>query len=535
MLFEIICNPQNSVTDSITMISGEVEEQPCGTQLQVEQLQEDAGRFQWNAGLNRAIEDEYEVNAEMDALEQEQICVEEEMEVVRATMAQEGEEKRQLEAHLKAEMYRVAALEKENDMLKKLGEEARGRVKDVDAVALDLENELSQAELDLERLRASESTKAQKIQEVEVELEMLRSEVVAKEWRIEDLVMQVEDLREIVAERQRRMYDLEKVNASLEAALQESEEKYHEVLKINAESLHAMKSKISMLKEAADLSRQSSTVTNMSGVDGRLPMQPDEMIKRDSVMADIVDPLAPGTSEESVELKYQVEEQKKAVDDLETRITDLEKEYSDAKVHVRKLEEENAELRSKLESAVSEKQLVKASLDKITAASSRRLERIEKDYIARLRHAELSAQKAMHEMEEEHAYKMGRALASALQSQHEELEAAFTERVQAHERESQQLIAKLQEDRNRLSAENAAAMDELAHNKSDMERKDEETAVLKKERAALMDMLGELKEALRKSEENRKLEKENDAVQAVAKSKQATLRGTPLRVLTNQY
>jgi predicted nucleic acid-binding Zn-ribbon protein len=386
---------------------------------------------------------------------------------------------------------------KENRDLKTCVKTLEDEVKRLDGVALDLENELSAAEIALEKMAASheggEFTLAKK-EEMQAELEAALSDVAAREWRIDDLVHQVTELREGLAEYHGRVLDAERLNAHLMKALEESETSYHSVVNSSIASLQSMDARVSELKRNV-LSKEGS----------------NSLQER-----------TPGSSfGHSNCASHKITPQKNMVLDLEVRFRDLEREYKATKMLCEELKEENSMLKQHdADIHMMELNLRQESRRELERA----LERIEDESAANLARATETLEKQKEAMATQHQLQMDH-----ISSEKQKLEDQMATMEKKHAQELEEAATTAQ----RMQGEN---------------RK------LVKEKEALCSVIEELKNALSLAEEKignhaRKIadqDKENPILfsnivpkspqkmaQHIASPGVALSRGTPLRVLNN--
>ena len=400
-------------------------------------------------------------------------------------------------ADLKGYHSRERMYLKENRDLKTRVRTLQDEVKRLDGVALDLENELSAAEIALEKMTAAQEcggfTVAKK-EEMQAELEAARFDVAAREWRIDDLVHQVTELRESVAEYHGRALDVERLNTQLMKALEESETSYHTVVNSSIASLQSMDARVSELKR---------NVLSKEGSNSLQERTPGSSFGHSNCASQKMTP------------------QKNVILDLEVRIRDLEREYEATKMLCKELKEENSMLKQHdADIHMMELNLRQESRRELERA----LERIEDESAENIARATETLEKQKEAMAVEHQLQM--------------------DRVSCEKRALEEQISSLKK----------SHAQDLKQSSSNVQRMQSENRKLVKEKEALCSVIEELKNALSLAEEKigihaRKIsnqDKENPMgfsnivpkspqkmAQHIASPGVALSRGTPLRVLNN--
>ena len=419
-------------------------------------------------------------------------------------------------AALKSREKKIKSLENECQALRRANTEADRRMKELDAVALGLENELSAAEIQLQKFQESDVEQQTLIKEFEIEIVDLRNDLEAREWRIEDLKAQVNDLREAAAEAAGNANRAEKAYDALQHAYAESEARYNDVVRSNMESLQAMESKVLALKEVASIQGINEVETQSD---------------------------TPGPDPHAYEMT--VESQRQVIEDLSNRIAGLEQDYRQAKILCRSLENENAELRKCLEESSRMKETRELSFKQAEEEMVSKFDRLKVSYAEDLVAAENKAatelEKALERAHAEAQTKRQAAVSSALEMQKMELEGEYKEKIGHVENERDELsksLFQMQKEYDVLSSENQNSLKEAQKWMEEAKK----VKVLENEKQALCSVIQDLQNALAKAEEhisrNRNMgrsvhgEKENqvDSMSPIKASKQAT-RGTPLRSL----
>ena len=171
-------------------------------------------------------------------------------------------------AELKGFHAREAGRMDDMRALKESNRKLQDEVKRLDAVALDLENELSAAEIKLEKYHSGDLQSAKALEQtraLERRLCERETDVEAREWKIDDLMHQVSMLKECLLEYQGRVIDAERANASLSNALQETEQSYFSVVQSSMASLQSMDSRLSELKKAVVSKEGSNAAPRAEG------------------------------------------------------------------------------------------------------------------------------------------------------------------------------------------------------------------------------------------------------------------------------
>jgi chromosome segregation ATPase len=417
-------------------------------------------------------------------------------------------------AALKSRDKSIKRLENECQALRRANTEADRRVKELDAVALGLENELSAAEIQLEKFQESDVEKQTLIKDFEIEIADLKNDLEAREWRIEDLKSQVNDLREAAAEAAGNASRAEKAYGALQQAYAESEKRYNDLVRSNMESLQAMESKVLALKEVASTQGSNEVETQSEAP-------------------------APHAYEMTVESQRQV------IEDLSNRISGLEQDYRQAKILCRSLENENAELRKRLEENARMREARELSFKQTEEDMVNKFDQFKVSYSEKLVAAENKAaaelEKALERAHAEAQTKRQAAISSALDAQKMELEGKYKKKILHAENERDELsksLTKMQKEYDILSIENQNSLKEAQQWMEEAKQK----KVLEKEKQALCSVIQDLQNALTRAEEhisrNRNTgrsnngEKENqmESLSPIKASKHAT-KGTPLRSL----
>lgn len=415
-------------------------------------------------------------------------------------------------AALTSREKRIKSLENECQALRRANGEMERRMKELDAVTLGLENELSAAEIQLEKLQEGDAEKQKMITDFDKEINDLKNDLEAREWRIEDLKAQVNDLREAAVDAAGNANRAEKAYGVLQQAYAESEARYHDLVKYNMESLQAMESKVLALREVASTQESNEVET-------------------------------PG--EDSSAYEMTVESQRQVIEDLSNRIAGLEQDYRQAKILCRSLENENADLRRRLEDSTRMKETAEISLKQKEEDMIKKLDQVKMSYAEDLAAAENKAaaelEKALERAHVEAQTKRQSAVSSALNLQKTELEGEYKKKIQLVENEMSKSLSKMQKDYDALSKENQSSLQEARKWMEEARTNSEQVKVLEQEKQALCSVIQDLQNALTKAEEhisrNRSTgrsnngEKENQVVDSLSPIKAKQARGTPLRSL----
>lgn len=422
-------------------------------------------------------------------------------------------------AALRSREKRITSLENECQALRRANTEVDRRMKELDAVTLGLENELSAAEIQLEKLQESDAEKQKLITEFQRDVVDLKNDLEAREWRIEDLKAQVNDLREAAVEAAGTANRAEKAYAVLQQVYAQSETRYHDLVNSNMESLQAMESKVLALKEVA--STQGS-----NEVEAQLE--------------------TPGHDSHAYEMT--VKSQRQVIEDLSNRVAGLEQDYRQAKILCRSLENENAELRQRLEESARMKETTELSFQQKEEDMMKNFAHVKVSLAEELVAAEKKAadelEKALERAHVEAHTKRQSAVSSALDLQKIELEGEYKKKIHHVENKRDEMsrsLSKMQKENDALSKENQNSLKEAQKWMEEARTSSEQVKVLEQEKQALCSVIQDLQNALTRAEEhisrNRNMgrsnngEKENqvDSLSPI-KAKQAT-RGTPLRSL----
>ena len=384
----------------------------------------------------------------------------------------------------------------ETKKLKESNRQLEDEVVRLDKVALGLENELSAAELALERREQGEES----VKALETELAIALSDVHSKEWRIDDLVSQVGDLKESLLEYQGKIMDLERRNEHLARSLEESEASYQSAKYSSVASLQRMDTRLSELRYIVSKEGSNATLEHVLTRDDALKSRGADVY---STTPDTPESRLAGFSE-AIPLGDLSREGSTFVD-LEVRLSELEQEYSGTRILCEELKRENTALKAR------EVELKKENLRSIELA----LERIEEESKEKT-DALLNKQK--NELTEGH----NKAL-EQISKEKQSLENALRDMVEKttkHEKASQ------------------AALDAA---RAHAEEGKKENRKLVKEKDALCGVIEELKQALSLAEERlvyqNSTDKENP-LDACFRSPQKSMqvspgipRGTPLQSL----
>jgi chromosome segregation ATPase len=240
-----------------------------------------------------------------------------------------------------------------------------------------------------------------------------------------------------------------------------------------------------------------------------------------------------------------VESQRQVIEDLSNRISGLEQDYRQAKILCRSLENENAELRKRLEENARMREARELSFKQTEEDMVNKFDQFKISYSEKLVAAENKAaaelEKALERAHAEAQTKRQAAISSALDAQKMELEGKYKKKILHAENERDELskrLTKMQKEYDILSIENQNSMKEAQKWMEEAKQK----KVLEKEKQALCSVIQDLQNALTRAEEhisrNRNTgrsnngEKENqmESLSPIKASKHAT-KGTPLRSL----
>lgn len=322
----------------------------------------------------------------------------------------------------------------ETKKLKEYNRFLQEEVARLDKVALGLENELSAAELALERREHERDS----VKSLENEMSIVLSDVQSKEWRIDDLVSQVKDLKECLLEYQGKIMDLERRNEHLLKALEESESSYHSAKYSSVASLQRMDTRLSELRQIVSKEGSNATLELVLARDDAQKIGDADVF---STTPDTPESRLAGFSE--VIPVDRLSREGSTLLDLEVRLSELEQEYSGTRILCEELTRENMALK------VREIELKNENLRSIEKA----LERIEEESKEKT-DALLNKQKdeltACHNSALEHVSKEKKSLEDALRdmvkkmAKHEEVSrmALETARAQAEEgkKENKKLV-----------------------------------------------------------------------------------------------
>ena len=397
-------------------------------------------------------------------------------------------------AEVKSSHAREFGRLEETKKLKESNRRLEDEVARLDKVALGLENELSAAELALEKKEHDGNS----LKALEEELAIALSDVQSKEWRIDDLVSQVGDLKECLVEYQERIVDLERKNEHLVRSLEESEASYYSAKHSSIASLQRMDARLSELRHVVSKEGSNATLehvlvkddgkrTSDNGVYSTTPDTPESRMVGFSEVLPVG-----GLSREGSTLL-----------DMEGRLCELEREYSGAMSLCEELKKENAALKSReVEVKSDSRRTMEMALERIEEESKAKVEEL-------------------------------------LKKQKDDLEAVHVRALEQLSKENKSLEDALRDMVEKTSKREDAL--ESAH--ADVKETRKENKRLMKEKDALCIVIEELKQALSVAEQRivhpNIHGKENPAVQSTrVKSPQKGVhaspgigRGTPLRSL----
>jgi hypothetical protein len=422
--------------------------------------------------------------------------------------------------------------------LKQSNKKLQEEVKRLDAVALDLENELSAAEIKLEKYQSGElqSTKVlEHTRALEERLGERETDVEAREWRIDDLMHQVSVLKDCVLEYQGKMIDAERTNEGLSKALQETEQSYYSVVQSSMASLQSMDTRLSELKKEV-LSKEGSNSArpaDETGASGRRTegkaedlqaITPESMGYSANGRTGHMDKARNALHASRESIKYL--ESLNALEALEGRLKDVELAHAETLTRCQELATENACLREEM------------------ANMERRQSFKDIEYQKSKEETRTELASALERIEDEAATKVDQAV-EALSVEHERevrrLEAGHMDAMSTMERSKDAEITRLREEARSLGLA-------LESSKAAEGRAKAENKKLVREKEVLCTVIEELKLTLEKQVGGaaagagaaNNVNKENStAVNVMAKSKSGkdvlheSIRGTPLRSLRN--
>lgn len=255
----------------------------------------------------------------------------------------------------------------EKKKLKDSNKRLQEEVLRLDKVALGLENELSAAELALEKKEEGmESWKA-----LEDELAVALHDIQSKEWRIDDLVAQTGDLRECILEYQGKLMDMERRNEYLVRALEESESNMKQS---SVASLQIMDNHRSDMKYVVSKEGSNATLEHVVGRNGdQYGVWGASDMRVYSTTPDTPESRMDGFSE--ILPRNGISREGSMLADLEARLSDLELEYSGARSLCEALKRENATLKSKqVEMKNENRRTIELALERIEEESKGEIE-----------------------------------------------------------------------------------------------------------------------------------------------------------------
>lgn len=492
---------------------------------------------------SQSYKNDLSTSSRLDALEERAKSVRRNMNVVDrqrdqalVELADVKKELGRVMAELKGFHAREAGRMGDMRALKESNRKLQEEVKRLDAVALDLENELSAAEIKLEKYHSGDLQSAKALEHTRVLEKRLgekETDLEAREWRIDDLMHQVSVLKECMLEYQGRMIDAERANASLSKALQETEQSYHSVVQSSMASLQSMDTRLSELKKEV-MSKEGSNAApprDRSVADGqrveRKEAEDVHAITPESIRCSANRRAGPEEAAQdalhrSMDSQMRSLEPLEALEALEGRLKDVEAIYAETLLRCEELATENTCLREEM-AGMEERE----SMKDIEYRKSREEAR-----------TELTA--ALERIEDEAATKVDEAL-EALRTEHEHevcrMKKGHMNAISTMERSKDAEIARLRQETRSLGL--ALESSQAAECRSQAENKK-----LVNEKEALCAVIEELKLALEKqvggAAKNVNMNKENStAVNIMASSKSGkhmlneSIRGTPLRSLHN--
>lgn len=441
-------------------------------------------------------------------------------------------------AELKGFYAREAGRMDDMRVLKESNRKLQEEVKRLDAVALDLENELSAAEIKLEKYDSGQlqsSKVLENTRELEGRLREKETDLEAREWRIDDLMHQVSVLKDCVLEYQGRMIDAERASASLSQALQETEQSYYSVVQSSMASLQSMDTRLSELKQAVASREASNSVRPAAGRsfgDGRDDGRSGELGATD---VHAVTPESMGYSanrrggQEDVArdaLRASLDSLKslESLKSMDGRLKELERAYGSTLARCEELTTENASLREMIE-----------KMEKMESLK-------QNEFRQSTEEARIELTSALERIEDEAAAKVEEAV-DALSKEHERemelLEKDHKHAISGVEKAKDAEIDRLREEtkslERALQKSNATASQSQAENKRLIREKEALCAAMEELKLALTKQVGAAVGGL----ESNNVNKENSAIVNLANNKSGkqglidSIRGTPLRSLGN--